>query len=672
MAGMLGGSVAQRQTRYTSIDLQTSALGVCIPLLWGRNRIGTSVIWQNDFVAKPAKSGGKGGGKGGGGKGSSGSNYWTAIMFALCEGPVGNIGGGLRVWADQNTTTLAALNLSVGWGTPGQTPPAWIVDHHPDQALSYARTTYVWSEYYALGQTATIPNHTFEVDGALSGSCAFGGNTRPDANPADIISDYLLSEQYGLDPGATYIDPVSWALYKTYCQAQAFWMSPYIRTQEQATQTIQRWAQLSNSWIFWNGTQIKFVPLGGAPITQYGVVFTPNLAPIYALTPTDFVPASRGGPLVTVTRIDPADGYNRVEIDGRNRDTGYTNDPQTWEDPASVDAYGLLQSQTITADEVCDPAIASVMAALIGQRSVYLRNTYEFTLGYQFVLLEPGDIVTLTEPNIGLAGLPVRITKVSEDEHGLLKFTAEESPFSVGIAPLVSVQPALPNPTLQSSVDPGSVNQPLIIEPPLSVTGGSPQLWVGASGGPNWGGAQVWLSTDNVNYAAFGPISTPTVQGVLTLALPASGSPDLVHTLAVNTAESQGIVSSAATDASASAWQTVCVVDDEVIAYGAVAPTGAYTANITRLLRGGYTSVAAAHSVGAPFWTIAPDAVLQITLPQSYVGVEIYVKLCSFNIFGQAGQDLSVVDTYTYTPSGVAYKTGGASTATIPPSAPVV
>jgi hypothetical protein len=593
-------------------------------------------------------------------------------MFALCEGPIGNIGGGLRVWADQNTTTLANLNLSVGWGTPDQAPPAWIVDHHPDQALSYARTTYVWSNYYALGQTATIPNHTFEVDGALSGSCAFGGNTRPDANPADIVSDYLLSEQYGLDPGATYIEPVSWLLYKTYCQAQAFWMSPYIRTQEQATQTIQRWAQLSNSWIFWNGTQMKFVPLGGEAISQYGVVYTPNLAPIYALTPADFVPTTRGGPLVTVTRIDPADGYNRVEIDARNRDTEYNNDPQYWEDPASVDAYGLLQSQIITADEVCDPAIASVMATLIGQRSVYVRNNYEFLLGYQYILLEPGDIVTITEPNIGLSGLPVRITRVSEDERGLLKFSSEESPFSVGIAPQVAVQPAAPNPTPQSDVAHGNVNRPLILEPPLSVTGGPTELWIGASGGPNWGGAQVWLSTDDVNYALFGPISTPTVQGVLTASLPSSGSPDVTSTLAVNTAESEGIVSPSATDASADAWQTVCVVDDEVIAYGGVTPTGSYTADITYLLRGGYTSSPASHSVGAPFWVVSPGAVLQIVLPQAYVGVEVYVKLCSFNIFGQAGQDLSEVETYTYTPSGVAYKTGGASTATIPPSAPVV
>src|ERR1700676_2498426 len=95
----------------------------------------------------------------------------------------------------------------------------------------------------------------------------------PDANPADIISDYILSAQYGLDPSATYIDAGSLAFFKTYCLAQSLLMSPYIRTQEQATQTIQRWAQLTNSWIFWNGISLKFVPPGHGTIPANGTTY---------------------------------------------------------------------------------------------------------------------------------------------------------------------------------------------------------------------------------------------------------------------------------------------------------------------------------------------------------------------------------------------------------------
>jgi hypothetical protein len=668
MAGIFGGAAAaQKPIRYTSVDVQTSALGGCIPLLWGRNRVGTNVVWLNNF--KSTSAGGKGGGKGGGKDKGSGYSYSTALILALCEGPIQDV---LTVWADQTETTLAALGLTLLDGTAAQAAPGWIESNYAAQAMSYAETAYVWASSYALGGSPEIPNHTFEIDGYLSGTTNTGGLTSglPDANPADIISDYILSAQYGLDPGATYVDAASLASYKTYCQAQALLLSPYLRTQEQATQTLQRWAQLSNSWIFWNGVHLKFVPLGDAAITANGAAYTPNLTPLYALTPADFIAESKGGALVTVTRIDPADGYNRVELDNRNRADQYNTDPTYWEDPTSVSAYGQLQSQTITADEVCDPGVAATMCTLIGQRSVYIRNSYAFTLDYTFVLLEPGDIVTLTEPAIGLSAQPVRITDVEEDDKGLLKFNAEECPGSVGIAVALPVQSNSASAGPNFLADPGNVNPPLIFEPPVSITGGVPQLWIGASGGANWGGAQVWGSVDGTNYVSLGKITTGTLQGALTAALPSHADPDTTDTLAVNLAASQGILSTAVSDADANALRTLAMVDSEVIAYGAVAATGAYTATLSYLRRGVYGSAIAAHASGAPFSQIAPGAMLAVTLPQAYVGVGLYIKLCSFNIFGNAGQALSEATAYTYTPTGVAYSTSGGSVVTVAPAAP--
>lgn len=50
-----------------------------------------------------------------------------------------------------------------------------------------------------------------------------------------------------------------------------------------------------------------------------------------------------------------------------------------------------------------------------------------------------------------------------------------------------------------------------------------------------------------------------------------------------------------------------------------------------------------------------PDRVLKINLPQDYVGKTLYLKFPSFNVYGDALQDISHVTRYTYVPTGVAY-----------------
>ena len=62
------------------------------------------------------------------------------------------------------------------------------------------------------------------------------------------------------------------------------------------------------------------------------------------------------------------------------------------------------------------------------QRKAYVRNTYRFKLGWRYALLEPMDIVLLTDATLGLAGKAVRLTAIEEDDNGELTVTAEEIP----------------------------------------------------------------------------------------------------------------------------------------------------------------------------------------------------------------------------------------------------
>ena len=93
------------------------------------------------------------------------------------------------------------------------------------------------------------------------------------------------------------------------------------------------------------------------------------------------------------------------------------------------------------------------------------------------------------------------------------------TPIGVGTAALYPKQATAGAP-LDPLVDPGDSNPPIVFEPPPVLTGGALEVWIIATGGPDWGGCQVWLSTDGNTYAYAGTIYRGGRQGVLTATLP--------------------------------------------------------------------------------------------------------------------------------------------------------
>jgi hypothetical protein len=271
------------------------------------------------------------------------------------------------------------------------------------------------------------------VAGPLAYSMAGHGGGQGDANPADIIADFLTNPQYSLGLPSSALDAASLARYKTWCIAQGIFFSPVLDSQEEVSRILDRWASLSNTWIFWSGAALKFVPLGDSAITANGVTYTPDLTPVYDLTYDDFI-RDDGGP-VAVTRADPADCPNHVTIEIRDRGNAYNACPVEWQDQALADWFGRIDANTSEAHEICDLDIAGIVAQLIGQRAAYIRNTYAFRLGYEFSLLESGDLVSLSDPHLGLAQFPVRIRTIDEDGSGNLSVVAEEFPGTIGTAP---------------------------------------------------------------------------------------------------------------------------------------------------------------------------------------------------------------------------------------------
>jgi hypothetical protein len=712
MAGIFGGGNSANKPQYTSLQLQTSALGVPIPIVYGFNRCSANIIWYNNFQASKQK-------QGKGGQSSSGSyNYSCSCIMGICEGQIGGVN---QVWASGSLVSLASLGLDLYNGTDTQTAYPYVETNYPSQALPYPDLAYVASGDYDLGSSASLPSHEFEVLGLLSYTSGIApafttangavtnsnnvtvassagiypnmyvltgvqdkipqyttvysvaGNvvnlSNPvnlnngdalsfsffDANPAFVLSDYLTNTRYGLAMAPALIGNLQ--PLQTYCEASCIFLSPIYDQQEQCSTQIDRLAQLTNSWIFWNGTQIQAVPLANAPITGNGVTYTPNTTPIYTLEYKDYIFTDGEDP-VTIERVDPSDAYNDVKIEINDRiNKAYQSNSLEAKDQASIDQYGVLAASSVQARECCDPNIGNIIVQLILQRYVYVRNTYKFKLGVEFSLITVGDILALNEPNIPLVNFTVRVKSMSEDDNYNIDLECEECPVTVGFAsyaPVLATTNAIA--PVSSTVSPGDVNTPVFFEPPAVMSDGVPQVWVGTSGSSQyWGGCNVWLSVDGTNYTEIGQIDSSCTQGVLLSNLALGSDPDTIHTLAVNLTESLEVITPGATHADADAFRTPCVVDNEIICYGSTAVGGTqYEFNLTYLRRGVYGTTVASHNAGAPFAKL-DGSIFTYNLPAAYIGVTLYAKFQSFNILGAGLEELSNCTVYTYSPIGTGF-----------------
>ena len=730
---------------YTGLQLQTSVSSLPIPISYGQTKLAPNIVFYANFQTHAQKAGG---GKGGlfGGSGITGYSYSADVIMALCEGPISGVG---YIWRDQSTYTLAALGLTLYNGATPQTTWGYLATKYPSQALTYQGTAYACAANYNLGGAADLGNHNFEVIGVFAGS----GVNGLDADPAQVIYDFLTNAQYGVgfSPASINLSTLYGASgdasLQTYCAAQGIAFSPLLASPEQASTTLTRWLQILNCAAVWSGGELKFMPYGdeaiasgnlvkrinsqipvpaqksdgsfstpaivvstaanfvsdggvvnvftSVPLTyigmsapssagQYGVfppgtylfhsgdkgapvaisvtvdqlvAYAPILSPVYDLTDLDFLEENGASDPVQAHRADPYSlpTVQRIECLSRNNQYGVT--PVEARDQSQIELYGVRVGSTIQAHEICDEVgVGPVVAQTLLQRLLYVRTKYTFKLSWKYCLLDPMDIVTLTDTNLGLSHYPVRVVSVEEDEKGLLAITAEELVPGVSTPadnPSNGAIAFAPNQAAAAAI----VNSPAIFEPPAFMTGNVPQVWVGASGGsggvadPNWGGAYVWASVDDVTYSQIGTIVAPVRQGVLYTNLPASSAGwDTIDTLSVNLTESGGVLSGTSAT-SAQAGATLSLIDSELIAYETATLTTPNEYLVTGLERGIGGTTPAAHPAGAPFVRL-DSAIVQYNLPTNWIGVTLYFKFQSFNVFGAGVQDLSTCTAYPYTPTG--------------------
>ena len=647
----------------TSLTIQQSSYGTPVPICYGTNRLSANLLWYGDFKSQQIVTGGSqsggGGGKGGGGGGVSTSQtisyiYYTSAAFGLCEGQVQGIG---QVYRDKAVVAFSdAANggsVTLFNGALGQSPWGYLSTYFPDNAIGYNKMAYVGMQAINLGNSANLPNFSFELSGKLIG---YG----QDAFADKVIQDFLAQAKFPVSSIDT-----SMTDFANYCRAVGFFISPFITDQRPAIDILNEWALSLNSEFVWSNGLLSIQPYGDTPVSANGASYTPVLTPAYNLNDADFIVSGDEDP-ITVTRSDLADAYNQVPIEFMDRANQYNISTYTAEDAGHIDMYGVRTATTIPAHHFTLLSMATNSAQMAMWRGLYVTAgaQYKFKLPWNYILLDPMDYVAINDATLGLNNTLVRITDITEDEDGLLNFTCESVPGAIAGPPLYSAQTANRYST-NYNVDPGAINTPIFFEAPLALVQASAvEIYIPISA-PNtaWGGCNVWVSNDGNTYGYLCQINGMSRQGVLTSTLPTYTPPvlggnniDQMNTLSVDMTESNGLFNNQAVNTDAVNLNTLCYVDGELIAFGNDVLTAANKYNLTYLNRGCYGTTILSHAAGSQFARI-DNSVFIYDVDQSRIGQKIYFKFCSFNIYGGGLEQLGDVPAYNYTVTGSALST---------------
>jgi hypothetical protein len=474
-----------------------------------------------------------------------------------------------------------------------------------------------------------------------------------------VIIDFLARS--GLPPA--YVD--TFEDLANYCQSMGFFISPLFDQQQQASQWLKQIMDTLNCEFVWYPSQgyLSAVPYGTTAVSGNGASYVPDLSPIYSLGDDDFIRDGDVDP-ITVTRIELSDVYNQVPIEYVNSSDQYNVETYQSFDDGLVDVYGPRTARTLQAHHVTNANEAQQMAAIYLNRQIYVRNSYEFSLPWNFCLLDPMDLIEISDPCLPVSPALVRVVSIEENEKtAALKFVCEDVPGAIA-APVLNPNFAPTRYTPNYNLDPGPVNAPIFFESPLALMqSASVVVDIAISGAnPVWGGCDIWISTDGVTYQYLDQFLSKSRMGSLTAALPgftplANGNNiDTGNALAVTMAESDGLFNNAATNADAVALNTLCYVDGELIAFGNDQITGTNQNTLSYLNRGCYGSTIGAHAAGSSFARF--DAgIFQYNANQAYIGQTLYFKFVSFNVWGGGIQTLDEVSAYTYKVLGSALLT---------------
>lgn len=626
MSFFRGRTTTTRANKISEFTVNTAEYGAVVPEIIGTVRTAGNVIYYDDFTAHEHRETHKAG-KGGKSKQVSITyTYTVAVILGLCEGPIAGIG---KVWVGKNVHNYPAddIQLTLFDGKENQQSWAYTQGKHPDKALPYPGLAYM-AGVIDLGDSGSMPSYNFEVKGRLLET-----GDGVDVNPADYI-------RYVLDKiGKKDMQIIGLENYRKYCkEADLLISSPPDEDAKAAREVVNEIAKLTNAYVFWSNDKLKIVPLADRPVGSWA----PDKTGITDLTSDDFLPQT-GGALVTYKRKDSSAIYNQFPVEFINRANGYEKESVSYEFTEDIKNYGVRAASVTNAHYVYTKERAVKIAEQLARNNKYERTQYTFKLDWSLCRLEVGDLVRLTDENSGIYEQVAVINGITEGTDGCLTVTAISRAPGDYPAAKYNIH-ANDRPYIDyNKTAPDTV--PVIFQPSADITSDGLELWIAAKGkADGWGGCTVYVSDDNTNYRTAGQIAGSARCGKLTQ--PLSPMPNHPSGNQVFVTCNDQLLSGTPQDAERK--NTLCWIDGECMSYinANLQSSGAWL--LSGLYRGQCNTAVRTHAKDTDFVRL-DNSVFKVPFTKDDIGKKIYIKFCSYNIFGAGQQDLSEVRAYEYT-----------------------
>lgn len=177
------------QPRPMNLQIQTSQVGLAIPVEYGSRKRAGNLIWYGAFIATEQTSD-VGGGSNTSTTVTTGYSYSVSMAWGICMAPEGRRTGIVNCWAGKNLVDPSLYRVYDGSQT--EPDPYLATDPTTDRHPVWKNLCYVVMQDYPLGASAFIPQFTFEV--AISNE----GLNRADKNSDGFVADGY-PELYGTD-----------------------------------------------------------------------------------------------------------------------------------------------------------------------------------------------------------------------------------------------------------------------------------------------------------------------------------------------------------------------------------------------------------------------------------------------------------------------------------------
>ena len=631
-------STTTRADRISNFQATTCDYGTPVLDIYGTTRVAPNVINWQDFYSQEIRTTTK---QGKSKNTSINYRYYVYLELALGE-TITDVG---KIWiGDKQYNSLQGANSSnLAEGFPLELKKDGGVSNymqtkHPDKAVDYKHLAYLHSPWGGstagtfLGQdSAAVPSYQIEVKGSLLNT-----GDGIDANPADVIL-YLLKKlniYNGVDDEETIVEGIG--NYRLYCRENDLLIStPVDATSQKKTQEIIKdICDLTDIYFFWSNDRFKIAIKDNRSAGDW----KPNTTVVYDLNEDDML-LQTDGACVSFARKDSSEIYNRFTLEWCNRDNSYENETISYELSEDISKTGLRQASTVNGKYFYKKERAIKVCEMLARRNERERNKYNILLDWAYCILEPGDLVTLSDKTIGLNKQIAMVNMVTENKDGtvsveLLQYF--DGNYSAGI---IDVGENDYN-YIDYNIEPDSTADPIIFQPPSDATLTGNELWIALKGtGNNWGGCNILGANQDANYSSLGNFRMKSQYGVLTADM---GIDADTFTANIN-GDFENVTLADAQNANSMFW-----IDGECLSYQTATKNSDGTWTFGGIIRGQFNTNINYHSTGANV-VLCNGSLFNIELTKKDIGRKIFFKFPAVNVFNANQQDESDLDYCTYT-----------------------